>query len=48
METFIKWLLNVVLLLAFMFLGLKVQPKPDDADDKKPEKPVILRVLGTL
>jgi len=45
METFIKWLLNVTLLLAFMFLGLKSQPKPNDAEDEKPKKPVILRIL---
>jgi len=45
METFIKWLLNMTLLLAFMFLGLKAQPKPNDADDEKPKKPVILRIL---
>ncbi|MBL4854571.1 hypothetical protein JYT93_00985 [bacterium AH-315-J19] len=46
MDTFIKWLLNVTLLLAFMFLGLKAQPKPDDAEDKKPKKPAILRILS--
>ncbi len=46
MNTFIKWLLNISLLLAFIFLGLKTQPKPDDAENDKPKKPVILRILG--
>jgi len=46
MDKFIKWLLSVTLLLAFMFLGLKTQPKSDDSEDEKPKKPVILRILG--
>ncbi len=46
MDKFIKWLLSVTLLLAFIFLGLKTQPKSDDPEENKPKKPVILRILG--
>lgn len=42
----LKWLLNASLLIAFMFLGLKAQPKKDNPDADKSQNSVIMRILG--
>jgi hypothetical protein len=42
----LKWLLNASLLIAFMFLGMKAQPQEEETDNSKPQKSVIVRLLG--
>ena len=45
MET-LKWLLSASLMIAFMFLGLKVDPKKDNQDGEKSQNSALVRILG--
>lgn len=42
----LKWLLKVSIMIAFMFLGLKAQPKHDNSDNNKRDKSALIRILG--